>query len=244
MVLLNAGIIPASDALAQGITTPMIVIAAFGPMMGAFVSLRSLNGKGAIRKYVKSFLSLKFGWKAWILMFAVLGLSSCAAWLIPELFGANRYPPYMPVYMFPPYVLLMVFFGGGQEEIGWRGYISPLLEKKFGLIAGSLILGIVWGMWHIPLWFIPGTGQSSTPFPAFILLTIGLSYFFSWIVEASGRRLFSALVAHGVSNSFGGLFPFLIMENGIQQTRYWIYAGLIFLTGITIVLVRSHKWKT
>jgi hypothetical protein len=76
LVLMGAGIIPASDALVQGVTIPATMIAAFGPAAGAFASLRSLNGKGAIRNYVKPFLSLKFGWKTWTLLFAVLGLSS------------------------------------------------------------------------------------------------------------------------------------------------------------------------
>ena len=54
----------------------------------------------------------------------------------------------------------MVFLGGGQEEIGWRGYILPFLENKFGRWLGSGILGLIWAFWHLPLWFIPGTNQT------------------------------------------------------------------------------------
>jgi membrane protease YdiL (CAAX protease family) len=180
----------------------------------------------------------------WLLIAAVLGLPALASWLIPELFGENRLAPYVSVYAFPVNLLTMIFFGGGQEEIGWRGYISPLLEEKFGLIAGSLILGIIWALWHIPLWFIRGASQAYTPFPAFVLITVGYSYFFSWVREASGNRLFSVLVAHGAANAFSNLFPFITMENGADhQIRFWIYSVLTFVTGIIIVTIRTIRIK-
>jgi membrane protease YdiL (CAAX protease family) len=241
LALMGIGIIPLAGEILQKISLPLMVIAAFGPAAGACVSLRSLNGKGAIKIYLRSFLSLRFGWKVWLAIFAVPGISSSAAWLIPELFGETRLPPDMPVYMFPPYLLLMIFFGGGQEEIGWRGYILPFLEEKFGLITGSLMLGILWAIWHIPLWFIPGTSQSYTPFFGFMLITIGYSYFFSWIREASGRRLFSGPVVHGAGNAFAGLFPFLVTETGANQIRYWIYAILTLIIGILVVVIRTYK---
>jgi membrane protease YdiL (CAAX protease family) len=243
LVLMGNGLIPSPGGLLERLTIPISVIAAFGPAVGACVSLRSLNGKGAVKKYFKSFLSLRFGWKVWLAIFALTGLSTFAAWILPELFGAERFPPYMPVYIFPPYLLLMIFFGGGQEEIGWRGYILPFLEKRFGLINGSLIMGIVWTFWHIPLWFIPGTSQSYTPFLGFMLGTIGLSYFLSWVREASGERPFAGLVAHGAVNAFANLFPFLIMERGANQTRYWIYTVLTLTIGIAIASVRAYKKK-
>ena len=73
----------------------------------------------------------------------------------------------------------MVFAGGGQEEIGWRGYIMPRLENRFGLVYGSIILGIIWAVWHIPLWFMRGTNQIYMNFFAFMLGCIRLSFFFS-----------------------------------------------------------------
>jgi membrane protease YdiL (CAAX protease family) len=240
-IFLKSGAISLPDDFAQTVSLPLQIAAAFGPAVGAFVSLRSLNGKGAIRNYVKSFLSLNFGWKAWLLILAALGLPALAAWLIPELFGEPRIAPYLAARSFPVNLLIMIFLGGGQEEIGWRGYISPLLEEKFGLVTGPLILGMVWAVWHIPLWFIQRSSQTYTPFVAFVLVTVGYSYFFSWIVAMSGGRLFSALAAHGASNSFSGLFPFLIMENGARQTRYWIYASLVFAIGITVVALRSYR---
>jgi membrane protease YdiL (CAAX protease family) len=226
----------------SGIEGPLMTIGIFGPAFGAFVSLRTINGKGSIKPFIKSFLSLKFGWKVWLSIFLVLGLSTFIAWIIPEFFGHERILTYLPsVYIFPVYLLLTVFFMGGQEEIGWRGYILPFLEKRFGLIIGSLILGIVWAIWHLPLWFIPGSAQGFYNFFVFMLGCIGYSYFFSWVIKASGNRLLSGLFVHGVANAFVPLFPTVIMEHNVSQIRLWIYVSLTLIIGIIIVSIRTIK---
>ena len=145
----------------SGVEYILVFFGASGPAVGAIFSIYTIEGKDALKKFIKSFFSLKFGWKVWLSIFIIFGISSIIAWIIPEFFGEERLQTYLPnVYIFPIYILMMVIYGGGQEEIGWRGYISPYLEKKFGLIIGGLILGIIWAIWHLPLWFILGSSQS------------------------------------------------------------------------------------
>ncbi|MCL2139461.1 MAG: CPBP family intramembrane metalloprotease [Treponema sp.] len=223
------------------IALPISLMGALGPAAGAFFSLYTINGKGAVKEYCKKFISIKFGWKAWISMFFILGGAYFTAWIIPEFFGENRIPSFIPIYIFPVYLLLMIFMGGGQEEIGWRGYILPFLEKKYGLIMGSLILGIIWSIWHIPLWFIPGTTQVYMNFIAFTFMTIGYSYIFSWIIELSSNRLLSGLVAHGIANGFAVIFPTLVMDKNANQIRFWIYTVIILILGIIIVSIRTYR---
>jgi len=228
----------------SGLIMPLMLLGAFGPAIGAFVSLRSLNGKGAIKNYCKKFISLKFGWKVWFSIFLMLGFSCFMAWIIPEFFGMDRMPSFLPnIFIFPIYLLIVTLFGGGQEEIGWRGYILPFLEKKYGLILSSIILGVIWAVWHIPLWFIPGTSQTYMNFIAFTFMTIGYSFIFSWVLEASENRLLSGIVAHGVANGFIALFPILIMNKESNQIRFWIYSVIIILIGIIIVSIRTYKIK-
>ena len=225
-----------------GIDLAIMIIAAFGPAIGTIVSVYTIEGKGSLKKFFKPFLSLNFGWKVWGAIFFVLGIPTVIAWIMPEFFGEDRIQTYLPsVYIFPIYILMMVFFGGGQEEIGWRGYIMPYLEKKYGLIIGGLILGIVWAIWHLPLWFLPGSSQSYMNFFGFMLGTIGYSYFLSWVIKASNNRLFSGLVAHGVANAFAALFPWAIMTENASQTRFWIYVTLTLTVGIIIVIIRMCK---
>jgi membrane protease YdiL (CAAX protease family) len=67
------------------------------------------------------------------------------------------------------------------EELGWRGYALPrLLEKRSPLIA-SLILGVLWGLWHLPTFLVPGTPQYGLPLVAFVLLTVEYSILMTWV---------------------------------------------------------------
>ena len=226
----------------SGIGLLIIVFGACGPGVGAIISIYTIDGKDSLKNFLKSFFSLKFGWKVWIAIFLILGGSCFIAWIIPEFFGESRIQTFLPnVYIFPLYLLLMIFLGGGQEEIGWRGYIMSHLENKFGLIIGGLILGIVWSIWHFPLWLVPGSTQIYMNFFGFVLICIGYSYFFSWIIKASGNRLLSGLIAHGTANAFAPLFPTLILAGNIKQTRFWIYCIIVLAIGIIVVLARTYR---
>ena len=222
----------------------LMLLGIFGPTVGAFVSIRTIEGKGAVKKYIKSFFSLKFGWKAWSAIFLISGITSFISWFLPELFGEERVSPYLPsISFFPIYLLFSILLGGGQEEIGYKCYISPIIEKKYGIISGEIIHGIIWAVWHIPLWFIPGAAQNYMNFFVFMICCIGYSFFFSWVIELSGNRLLSGLVVHGTANAFSALFPTIITDPDANQLRFLIYSVLIFIIGFVIVLLRAYKGR-
>lgn len=242
LVLAGFGIIPLSNDILKKITLPISIVAAYGPLFGALMTLRKGDGKGAPIGFLKRSFDLGLGWKAYVYPVLILGGSTALAWVIPELFGEPRLPMLVPsVWVFIPYLLIMIFLGGGQEEFGWRGYALPRLEQRLGLWRANTVLGIVWAFWHIPLWFIPGTSQTFMHFGGFILLTIGYSFLFSWILEISGNKPFSGLFTHGVANAFVPFMPVLVLENDVAQTRYWIWVVLTFLIGAVITTFRLRK---
>jgi membrane protease YdiL (CAAX protease family) len=221
------------------------IFAVFGPAIGAIISIITLNGKNELKKYLSSYLSLNFGWKAWIFIFLFIGIMTFISWITPELFGFPHLASSLPnVYIFPIFWIICIFIGGGQEEIGWRGYILPFLEKKFGYIFGSLILGIIWTVWHIPLFFIEDTVQYNINFFSYMMLLIGYSYFFSWIIRISKNRLMSAVVAHGTLNAFLELFPPCVNKTNNVQIRLWILSIITFIFGISIAIIRSVNSKS
>jgi uncharacterized protein len=242
LVLAGFGVLNIDKNLLSVITYPIIIVGAFGPAAGAIYSIKTLEGNKAVKLFLKSFLSLKFSWKLWVAIFLIIGLTNIIAWYVPELFGYARIPMLLPnAYIFPLYWLIMVLLGGGQEEIGWRGYIMPFLESKYGLWIGNIILGFIWAGWHIPLWFIPGATQTYMPFIAFVIGLTGLSFFLSWVIKRSNGRPISGLIAHGAFNAFIPLFPTLIMESGVFQLRFWLHEILILCIGIFIMFYLVKK---
>jgi len=213
-----------------------------GPLAGALFALHKEKGKGSAKNYLSSFLDFHLGWKAYFIPILIFGGSSFIAWVLPELFGEERLQMILPsVWLFVPYLLIMILLGGGQEEFGWRGYALPLLEARSGIWLANIILGIIHAFWHLPLWFIKGTSQSYMNFGGFILLIVGYSFILSWIRIISGNRPFSGLYAHGLANAFIPFMPTLIMQKNLAQPHFWIWVILTFLIGILITILREKK---
>ena len=170
LILASLKIIPVSEKILSILTIPVIMIGVYGPLAGALFALHKENDKGSAKIYLRSFLDFRLGWKAYIFPILIFGGNTFIAWFFPELFGKEQLPMLLPsVWLFVPYLLIMILLGGGQEEFGWRGYALPILESKFGVWYANMILGIIHAFWHLPLWFITGTSQTYMNFGGFIL---------------------------------------------------------------------------
>ena len=93
---------------------------------------------------------------------------------------------------------------GGQtgEEIGWRGYALPRLAARFGFGGASLILGVLWATWHLPLFFFPGSDIKGQSFPLYLLQVTALSVAMAWLyVNAKGSLLLTMLMHAAVNNT-------------------------------------------
>ncbi|MBK6429818.1 MAG: CPBP family intramembrane metalloprotease [Anaerolineae bacterium] len=87
--------------------------------------------------------------------------------MLPELWGEPRVDMLLPsLWAFPPYVLFTILLGGGQEELGWRGYILIPGSTPRGVV-GNLVLGVIWACWHFAAIFYPGIDQTFMPFAGF-----------------------------------------------------------------------------
>lgn len=110
-----------------------------------------------------------------------------------------------PWYLFILFMPLMVY-GGGLEEIGWQGILQPILQKRLSFLAAAITGGIVWSIWHLPLWFIPNSSQSSYSFPAFTLFCITLGVTLAAAHKITGSIWVSVLL-HAWSNTIlGGMY--------------------------------------
>jgi membrane protease YdiL (CAAX protease family) len=236
LVLAALHIIPVGQEFLAKANFPALVLAAFGPALGALYSLVTLNGKTAVREYLLGVLDLRIGWKAWIAPIVLLGTSTCVAWILPELWGTPHLGIRSSLLASPLNLLIIALFAGSQEELGWRGYILDPLEERLRPWLGSLVLGVIWALWHLPLFFVPESGQGATPWGAFLLLTTGYSWFFSWVRHASGKRILSGIYAHALVNIFGSVFP--TVGPSTPQVRYWLWAIFAFIIGFVAMAFR------
>jgi hypothetical protein len=99
-----------------------------------------------------------------------------------------------------------MIIGGGLEEIGWRGIGVPELFRRWSPIQETLTIGIIWMIWHVPLFLIPGTNQEGTDFLSFSAMGFAFSLILAPLMYFSGSAV-PCIIAHALFNAFYGLNP-------------------------------------
>jgi membrane protease YdiL (CAAX protease family) len=98
---------------------------------------------------------------------------------------------------------------GGQagEEIGWRGYALPHLSARFGLGPSSLLLGIIWACWHLPLFFLWGFDTFGQSFPLYALQVTAVSVAIAWLYDNTRGSLLLTMLLHAAANNTKDIVP-------------------------------------
>ena len=92
--------------------------------------------------------------------------------------------------------LALAAIKGPVEELGWRGFALPMLQRRFAPVWSSLILGLVWGFWHLPAFLLSGTQQSAWSFTPFLAGTVAISVIATALFNASRGSILLAAVLH------------------------------------------------
>ena len=93
------------------------------------------------------------------------------------------------------------------EEVGWRGYALPRLWHHFGLGGAGIVLGVIWALWHLPLFFIPGTGSDTQSFPIYLIIVTNISVALAWVYWKTGGSLLLVMLMHASVNNTTGIVP-------------------------------------
>jgi uncharacterized protein len=145
--------------------------------------------------------------------------------------------------LWPLTVFLSFMSGPWSEEFGWRGFaLDPLLER-LGTMWGSVVLGVVWAVWHLPLYFMADTWHAEMGFkPAgfwtFGVLSVGLSLLMSSVYLSTGRSILSGMLLHFTSNFTGQLFAPISDQMEVLRALLLLGVGLL---GCMLVARRSRQ---
>ena len=143
-------------------------------------------------------------------------------------------------------LLLSLISGPLNEEFGWRGYALDRLLVRFGFLKGSLVLGFIWAIWHLPWYFTPGQAQynllQDSVFHAlmFIPSVMMLSVFVSFVYVKTGRSILAGALVHMLSNLIGSQ---LLSSYTTEISMLIRYMNMAFFLGVIIYVVTSRKFK-
>ncbi len=116
------------------------------------------------------------------------------------------------------------------EELGWRGYALDRLQLKWSAFSASMILGVVWALWHLPLFFIEGSyqhdavGFATTEFWLFMTGVVALSFAFTWIYNNTERSILGIIILHGWVNFTAEI---IVVPDPAYYALWFVLAGLI-----------------
>jgi len=222
-----------------GYSMVVVIIGAFAPLLAAFTLVARNEGREGVKSFFRKALDFQIK-PIYLILALVLPLfihliSHYLALALGLDVAQTLFPSEIsvaPAILAIPYFVLMLVIGGGQEEFGWRGYVQEPLQERIGVIPASLVIGVIWGVWHLPLWFMAGDFHSAYSFLAFVMMTTSISLMYTWLYNSSGKKLIVVMFFHAMNNTAETLLPFLHGIEGKTESAYWVYAAVNVFFGL------------
>jgi len=221
--------------LAEGLPLELLlVIGSWVPNIAAFIVIGFvIKRKGGIKALLKGWLKWRMhpGW--YLLAFSPVIFGVVTIWVYQWIYG---YSPSTELFADPAVfiglLVLITITGAMGEELGWRGFALPRLQLRMNALSASILLGILWSLWHLPLWFA-GLGFETIPFWAYML--IGIS--FSILITAACNSTNGSLVAASLFHLFLN-----VSVNMIENEAMPLLSAVFVLAAvITVALLGKEK---
>lgn len=177
-------------------------LAAYGPMLSALIVTGLTGGSRGLQELLGRMTKWRVNPVWWLVTAAPLGfnlLITVALWLIQGVridilaMGQVDFLPALGLAALPMWILT---FGIG-EETGWRGFALPRLQKDRSAFSATLILWVVWALWHLPLFFY---SYNITILPGFLLGLLAGTITFTWLYNSTGGSVLLVALWHGAFN--------------------------------------------
>ena len=195
ILLLLPSLVPPLVALLIGSWLPNGIGLLVTGVAGGRAGLRELFGRVVLwRINVKWYAIASFVPAA--VAFLAIGLWALLGNAVPDFASAD---------MLLPLILLAVFTGATGEELGWRGTALPRLQARWNVLTSSLVLGVLWALYHLPSFFLSGMPLENAPLITFMVGTVGINVFISWIFNHTGGSLLMMFLFHFALNLMGNV---------------------------------------
>lgn len=153
-----------------------------------------------------------------------------AALLAGILCGA---PTGAPWYLLPAALPLMIL-GGGVEEVGWRGFLQPELEKRIGAPGATLITAAIWYAWHLSLWLLPSSNHYGDSLAGFAITILAWACAAAAIYRFTGS-VFACVFYHAFINAMGAVWDWNALFDAMpKQPAMIAYFAALLLASIAL----------
>ena len=226
------------------------MLGTFGPLLAAVVVTAQEEGRAGLRSLLGRILRWRVS-PIWygvaivgpvLLYLTAMALNVVVGGQPPSLLALIGALPI--VLAISVYMLIAVALG---EEVGWRGYALPALQARYSALLSSVILGAMWALWHLPLFFNPDTLYSNLPFVLQLALQIPFAILLTWVYNSTRGSILLVMLLHAVFNAGGQLWktipeysvePSSAAEAAARTTQVNLMAVIVlWVAAVVVVLV-------
>lgn len=223
----------------------MLPGAYLGPITAAFLVIAITDGKPGLRGWVKRLSKWRVNWRWYVVCLAGVP----AALIITTIPFAGLENMHLPaasvLIVFIPGLVLQILTTGLAEEPGWRDFALPRLQPRFGPLRGNLILGPLWGAWHLPLFLTEWGGYPDVTWlrvGEFVLSCIAISIAMTWVFNRTGESLPLAMLMHVSINNYHSILAASIFPT-VAGLGISARVTLIAFGAAAIVLIMATRGR-
>jgi membrane protease YdiL (CAAX protease family) len=202
-----AGIAPPGNTGFFGGRGPVFLLGVFAPALVALALTAQAEGHTGVTRLLARIGHWRVGARWYAVAVGYFAAIKLAAALVHRIV-TGEWPPFgdTPVALILLGIAVSTWVQAG-EEVGWRGYALPRLAQYFGLASASLVLGLVWAVWHMPLFVLPDSGSTGQSFPAYLLQVMAMSVVFAFVYWKTDGSLLLVMLMHASVNNTTGIVP-------------------------------------
>jgi membrane protease YdiL (CAAX protease family) len=224
------------------LSLPLMVVMGYMPTLAAVIVTGQTQGKAGVRALFRKLTIFRVG-LGWYL-FAIFGLAGVylltifiynriSSPAVPYLSDTMQHlPPFQLALSIVPMFIVLGIVNG--EELAWRGFATPRLQAQHNALTSSLIMGGIWTIFHLPLFFtLTGSSQVDESFISFLVSTVAITVLYTWLLNNTRGSVFLAYLFHAASNTWTRVIPI----DHASALVNWIMIGLLVLLAAIVVIV-------
>ena len=219
--------------------TALLVLGGSAPAIGAYLAVWRTPEAGSLREFSQRVLRLRNPPALWVVAVAgatALGVASMTvAGLVTEVAWPGE--PVATAGRFVGLLATSILFGG-IEEIGWRGVLQPAVTVRCNrLVSANLVIAGVWGLWHLPLFWMVGGAHAEGSFPLFVIAGIGYSAVMTWLYARTHSVALCVVFHAGINAAAASGLAF-----GPDRTPgFGVQALVVAIAGIVLLLLAARS---
>lgn len=211
---------------------PLGVLAAVGPALAAVVVAGLMAGRGGVDGLLQALFrgASRPAWYVLALSLQV-GLSGLA--LLLTIVTAGDRAVVIDWVALPVVTLSVLFMFTLWEELGFRGFAQREAQKRYNPLVASLLVGLAWAVWHVPVWLTVGGPTAEAPVVLLLLEIVGVSVVYAWLYNRTAQSVLFVALLHAAGNAVG----LVAAEGGVEVGRFLAFKVPLVWIAVAVLIV-------